>query len=86
MVPIEAPPFSELRVNYNICKGHDEDVTYGCQLALGSFRDEEQQAQQEDHLCSYHRSRPRAFSGSGWRCCTTSMNSSTWFLPFPHLK
>jgi hypothetical protein len=25
MVPIEAPPFSELRANYNIFKGHDED-------------------------------------------------------------
>jgi hypothetical protein len=25
MVPIEAPPFSELRVTNNIFKGHDED-------------------------------------------------------------
>jgi hypothetical protein len=24
MVPIEAPPFSGLRVNYNIFKGHDQ--------------------------------------------------------------
>jgi hypothetical protein len=25
MVPIEAPPLSGLRINYNICKGHDDE-------------------------------------------------------------
>src|SRR3954467_11437076 len=25
MVPMEAPPFSRLRVNYNIFKGHDDE-------------------------------------------------------------